>query len=164
MVACGLWHGASWHYIVFGAMQGVGLIVNRAWKRMIKDFSMLKALSDTQFASFLGIIGTMAFITASFTIFRAPNVTTALQVFKAIAGFNSSVQCTLLEPITKSGVVPILIAYMLFWLITTWLKDNDHEMSTIWTKSWRWATWTAACLLIIAASPTEAVPFVYFQF
>lgn len=31
MLASGLWHGAAWHYVVWGGLHGAGLIVARAW-------------------------------------------------------------------------------------------------------------------------------------
>ncbi len=47
MVACGLWHGASWHYVVFGAMQGLGLIVNREFKTFLKVAQPLANVLET---------------------------------------------------------------------------------------------------------------------
>ena len=33
MLILGLWHGAGWNYIIFGAIHGFALIVNHTWKR-----------------------------------------------------------------------------------------------------------------------------------
>lgn len=34
MVLGGLWHGASWAFVLFGFLQGLGLIVHREWNRL----------------------------------------------------------------------------------------------------------------------------------
>ena len=33
MLAGGLWHGANWTFVVWGAMQGAAFSVNHAWRR-----------------------------------------------------------------------------------------------------------------------------------
>jgi alginate O-acetyltransferase complex protein AlgI len=33
-LASGLWHGAAWHYVAWGAWHGVGLVVHRQWMRL----------------------------------------------------------------------------------------------------------------------------------
>src|SRR5262249_12185456 len=32
MVLCGLWHGASWNFVLWGAIHGVSLALHRGWK------------------------------------------------------------------------------------------------------------------------------------
>src|SRR5262249_9779724 len=34
MSICGLWHGAGWTYVAWGAWHGIGLIVCRYWQRL----------------------------------------------------------------------------------------------------------------------------------
>ncbi|HNY06326.1 MAG TPA: MBOAT family O-acyltransferase [Candidatus Egerieousia sp.] len=35
MFLCGLWHGASWNFILWGSLHGVALAVNKVWKSII---------------------------------------------------------------------------------------------------------------------------------
>ncbi len=37
MVLGGLWHGASWTFVIWGAMHGLALIVHREWERLTKN-------------------------------------------------------------------------------------------------------------------------------
>src|SRR5260370_39504277 len=32
MAVSGLWHGAAWHFVLWGTLQGVGMILNHAWR------------------------------------------------------------------------------------------------------------------------------------
>jgi D-alanyl-lipoteichoic acid acyltransferase DltB (MBOAT superfamily) len=38
MLLGGIWHGASWTFIIWGALHGFYLIVNHAWRKIRKDF------------------------------------------------------------------------------------------------------------------------------
>lgn len=166
MVACGLWHGAAWHYVIFGAMQGAGLIVNREWKQLLKKAPALGTAFNTSAGLWFGTFLTMLFITATYTIFRAPNMTIGWNVIGC--WFSSNVDCTLWMPVVKSGVLYLLTLYAAFWLITEAIKKYNPSLTLSWggvyPNAMRYASWTAAFFLIIAARPTVATPFVYFQF
>lgn len=168
MTACGLWHGAAWHYVIFGALQGVGLIVNREWRHFVSSVKMLKALSETWAARQLGTLLTMAFITATYTIFRAPDMAHAFNVFAGLADVQGA--CTLGLDVVKSGAIQFLAVYMAFWILSEALARANLRLPWLWSPAEgyvlpvRLASWTASVILMIAAKPVEACPFVYFQF
>jgi D-alanyl-lipoteichoic acid acyltransferase DltB (MBOAT superfamily) len=172
MVACGLWHGASWHYVVFGAMQGIGLIVNREWKNFLAQVKPLESALNTWAGKAIGTIVTMAFITISYTVFRAPDMPHAFNMLASLVTVGPP--CMLWTPLLHSGIVQLLTVYMTFWLVAE-LADRRPDLfgplTTLkpihalrFSTPVRLASWTAAVLLTIAARPTDAVPFVYFQF
>jgi alginate O-acetyltransferase complex protein AlgI len=37
MAVCGLWHGAGWHFVLWGLTQGLGLVVAVAWRRYLRS-------------------------------------------------------------------------------------------------------------------------------
>jgi D-alanyl-lipoteichoic acid acyltransferase DltB (MBOAT superfamily) len=43
MLLGGLWHGASWHFVVWGAWHGLGLLVCRAWMQYRESRHIIKA-------------------------------------------------------------------------------------------------------------------------
>jgi len=67
MTIAGLWHGANWTFVIFGAIHGLGLAVNQCWRKM-KMPAIPKPLS--------WLFTLMVFDTA-FIFFRAPDVQTA---------------------------------------------------------------------------------------
>ena len=172
MVACGLWHGASWHYVAFGALQGIGLIINREYKNLLKRLHRVSALVNTGPGKALGTVLTMLFITATYAVFRAPDMVHAYNLFASLANLNGP--CTLLEPVQKCGVLYFLFVYFCFWIVTelcarrpelfALLKDRDQDKKLRFGAPLRFASWTAALVLMLAARPSQAVPFVYFQF
>lgn len=77
MFVAGLWHGASWHYVLFGVMHGAGLVISHTWHR----FKM-------KMPNWLAWSITFLFVNAALVIFRADNMTIAINVFKGMAGIN----------------------------------------------------------------------------
>lgn len=63
----GLWHGAGWNFLVWGAMHGVLYAATRAWKLDQKKS--------------LGVPGTFLYVTAAWVFFRAESVSQALLLF-----------------------------------------------------------------------------------
>lgn len=168
MLACGLWHGANWHYVIFGCLQGLGLIVQKEWQEFSKRVPVLNSFSNTALAHWAGVFGTMAFITATFIVFRAPDMSSAYRVFASM--LNTAGTNELVLPLFKSGAIVFTGLYFLNWQ----LRERSSEFleeSKIWEAvrvyvepPLKLAVLTASALLMWAATPQEAVPFVYFQF
>lgn len=171
MVVCGLWHGASWHYVVFGALQGLGLIVNREWKTLLKRTKPLSTAMETWIGKAFGTVLTMAFITLTYAVFRAPDLPHAGNILSSMFNFGGIFYSW--APVLRSGVFQFTGVYAAFWLLEEWARRKPEFFSRLlenkngaysFTSPVRFASWTAAIILTIAARPTEAVPFVYFQF
>jgi alginate O-acetyltransferase complex protein AlgI len=164
MVACGLWHGAAWHYVIFGCLQGIGLVINREWKMYLKKAKPVATVCNTAVGHWVSVFLTMLFITWTFTIFRAPNMSIAGTVVEC--WFSSNMACTLWLPVVKSGVLYLLALYAGFYLVTEAIKNGKPKFAWggVYPNAVRYASWTAAVFLIVAARPTIATPFVYFQF
>ena len=63
----GIWHGASWHFVLWGALQGIFIIIGDML-RPIKDKIAVKKNHSVQ------IIMTFVLFLISFTFFRAPSI------------------------------------------------------------------------------------------
>ncbi|RJQ24005.1 MAG: MBOAT family protein [Nitrospiraceae bacterium] len=71
----GLWHGASWMFIIWGAFHGIGITVHRIWQQ--KGYKMNKALAW---------ILTFNFINITWIFFRAKKWDDALHILKGMTG------------------------------------------------------------------------------
>jgi alginate O-acetyltransferase complex protein AlgI len=83
----GLWHGANWTFVLFGAMNGIMLIINHLWRRRSywkRDKSKPMALSSRLAAWLFTFIG----VVFSFVMFRAESVSSAIEMFRGMLGFN----------------------------------------------------------------------------
>jgi alginate O-acetyltransferase complex protein AlgI len=74
MILCGLWHGASWTFILWGALHGCALIINALWRR--HGFAI---------PSLVGWALTVSFVLLTGVIFRAESLQAALNIFNGLA-------------------------------------------------------------------------------
>ena len=80
MLIGGFWHGASWNFIIWGAMHGTGLMINKLWTLVFGKIIILpKAISNFIFA-----IITFHFVCFCWIFFKASNLDTALQFIHQI--------------------------------------------------------------------------------
>lgn len=71
----GIWHGAGWTFILWGALHGIGIIIHRIWQRFGIPL-------PTVFAWLI----TFNFINITWVFFRAENMEDALKVLRAMFG------------------------------------------------------------------------------
>jgi alginate O-acetyltransferase complex protein AlgI len=98
MMLCGLWHGASWSFIVWGTLHGVALVICSLWRRYCPKLPML-----------LGWALTVMVVLLTGVIFRAATLEGAGHVFQGLAVAPESEPVRHLVPI----VIGMLVAFLL---------------------------------------------------
>ena len=85
MTLGGLWHGASWNFVLWGVLHGVYLAINHAWQMI---WPRPKTRRDAGGMSWFG--GTLTFIvvTIAWVPFRANSIATTMSIWKSMAGLN----------------------------------------------------------------------------
>lgn len=73
----GLWHGASWMFIAWGALHGIAIVLHRAWQKMGQNM-------NTVLAWFI----TFNFINITWIFFRAKDWTQANNIIQGMMGGN----------------------------------------------------------------------------
>lgn len=71
MALCGLWHGASWHFVVWGAWHGAGLSALQFWNSRKRTHKALATLSNTRAFTIASTIATFVFVTVGWLLFRS---------------------------------------------------------------------------------------------
>lgn len=79
----GLWHGANWTFILWGACNGVFIVITKHWKNFFEKLHPA-----------FNWLATFGFVNVMWVLFRAPSIREALQVVKRIA----SLQFTGIRP------------------------------------------------------------------
>lgn len=74
MLVSGLWHGASWMFVIWGSMHGVGLVIHKMCK------SFLDRISNTVPVRVVSGLITFIFVAAAWVFFASPSVDTAVTV------------------------------------------------------------------------------------
>ncbi len=158
MLLGGLWHGASWQFIIWGGLNGIGLVVYKFWRK-ISPWEK----RNHWLVNIWKIALTFCFITATRIFFRSES----MEVVKRMAH-------QIVTDFRLSGALQILIAYkwvfliMLFGFFIHWLSDNWKEKITNWfiqSPIWLQAVISVVVVVIIYQSiSSDMQPFIYFQF
>ena len=88
MLIGGLWHGASWTFVVWGIMHGLALCIHKQWRVILRKD---KSDRGTLPGNILSAILTYAFVCLCWVFFRAPNFEIACSVIKGIATWQPGV-------------------------------------------------------------------------
>ncbi len=180
MLLGGLWHGASWNFVIWGGVHGGGLIIER-WLRINWGGVELEPRSPLRATGILsrGLAHTyvLLFWTLSMVIFRCEGIDHALGYYAALAGAPAS--ALLVQPLASyldSEVILVILAAMLG--STPWIRESIERLqssartpSAIRGITSRFlAPATTAVLILLFLGCTMSLmagihnPFIYFQF
>ncbi|OGP23889.1 MAG: acetyltransferase [Deltaproteobacteria bacterium GWB2_55_19] len=73
----GLWHGAGWTFVAWGALHGVALVIHRFWDRQ-----------GLKMPALTGWFCTFMFVNAAWVFFRATTFKGAIRILEGMAGIN----------------------------------------------------------------------------
>jgi len=87
MVLGGLWHGAGWTFVAWGALHGAYLMVNHAW-RHLRARSGHGPQTGSAASRWLATGITFVAVVVAWVFFRADDMTAAMRMIQAMAGLN----------------------------------------------------------------------------
>lgn len=166
MLIIGLWHGAGWTFVFWGAMHGVALMVNHQWRRL--NISLPKPLN-------WGV--TFLCVTVLWVFFRAENFHDAWNVIYAMAGGHGfalpaggGVERLLGGfgiPFTyfclNSTLIETLGSILMLSIILVKMK-NPLVYAKTFNASKKWLFVSLVLLLVTLCQTTQNTEFLYFQF
>jgi alginate O-acetyltransferase complex protein AlgI len=153
----GLWHGATWSWVVWGLLMAFMLIVHRAFRLFCETKPTLQWALETRPGTVLRIAVTLFFVTLSM-VFAQPSIQTALAVLHKMF-------------VPSGGVGLPMDQNRLWW--TVYLVVFAHLVAALGVWAWVWRRLPgpvlgAACALVFVAaqvlSPDTTKAFVYFVF
>lgn len=154
MLIGGLWHGASWTFIVWGAVHGVWLVIHR-W---ISGGRKTEAM-DPWWLSGLKMLGTFHLVCLTWLLFRAVSMDQAWQM---LARFGQDWTWTPLAGFTL-GLLAVLAGPLL--LFESWVEKRGKLLAlteTHWLP--RALVYLFILLVILYFAPERSSEFIYFQF
>jgi alginate O-acetyltransferase complex protein AlgI len=156
MILGGLWHGASWNFVIWGALHGLALAFVRFWQAQLGTST--KRASKSPFLRYLDIALTFHFVAFAWIFFRAPDFASALAILARIGSLTASV-ANLSGPL----VLILLIAVFAHYLPKAWY---DWSMS-LYVRAPFYAQAVALALLVLGLQnvvQSGAAPFIYTKF
>ena len=148
MLLGGLWHGAAWTFVLWGAFHGALLVLDR-----------MAETSRMQGVQRAAAVGTTVFLTlVGWSIFRATDFANLLALWRQLLGAGGGV----FPPVFLT--VPVLLAVVVVtesWGARLWTRLHAADEFGWMGRAVGWAT---ALLLIIFAAPVNTNTFIYFVF
>jgi alginate O-acetyltransferase complex protein AlgI len=163
MLLGGFWHGANWTFLLWGAWHGGILAMER----------MLGGKHGTPYPRFAAWGITFLAVLVGWVLFRAPDVTTALQFYQGMFTMPAlwEVSDQFAWQITPLMLSTLAIAYLISFLSPYYLRKRGYVQDSI-LESWAeklslWEQLLLIGLFILAFCKLIAQshsPFLYFQF
>ncbi len=153
MLLGGLWHGANWRFLLWGAVHGAGLAIER-WLGGIVPASW----RGTALAKVVGTFIVFHLVCLAWILFRSDGLDSAITYYGALG--NGSFAIEQARPFTVMLIALGLAAQFL-------PPDWSERPAKILASAPDWALGMAASVVIVAIDamgPDGVAPFIYFQF
>ena len=152
MVIGGLWHGASWTFVIWGAIHGLGLAAQHFWRTARGN----KKAEDGW--KYFNIFVTIQYVCFAWIFFRAASLENAYAILSRIGSLSFS-----LLNISPSLVLILAIAILAHYCPKKWydFSVNMYSRAPFYVQA------VALALLVIGlqyVAQTGATPFIYNKF
>jgi alginate O-acetyltransferase complex protein AlgI len=174
MLLGGLWHGASWTFVVWGALHGLYLCIEKWFKQVFgsgeqtqsKKPDLIRAgltpviPQNKNFRNILLALATFFLINITWVFFRAKSFSAAWRLL--VSMFGQTKKATPILPTVDIIKVSIVVLLMFTF---HWLMRNTSVLQVVKKVSW----WGLACfwaflVISIIICQKSADSFIYFQF
>lgn len=181
MLLGGIWHGAGFTFLVWGALHGFYLLLNHAYRERLAPLLPPRLLAAKIWLGLSWLVTFIAVVIA-WVFFRASDYQVALAMLRAMAGLTSNV-----SPMTEgiklapTALLFMALAVVVFVMpnsqtiigVTGRMDPGEQNPNAIQYENrcwWKWKPnigWAALSGLVLAAvlvSLSKPSPFLYFQF
>jgi len=144
MLLGGLWHGAGWTFVAWGAYHGLLLVLYRHGARLWDGLPIA-----------LRRVGTFGLVVVGWVFFRSDSFEMALTLLRTMFSWRGGLEI---------AGAPVLVAMLIVAGLAAHWGPNTFEMPHRWSPPYvaGLAALFGACLLVLYGAPSS--PFLYFQF
>lgn len=151
MLLGGLWHGASWNFVIWGGLHGASQVIHKIFRNVVpKKENALKNLLST--------LVTAVFAALVFIFFRCEQLSDALTVLKGLFIFQGGIHYPYVYAVI--GVAITVIGHILAHLH----KREGYYPLIRRNDFWGVFLFVLAVLLSAVLAYNGEAPFIYFQF
>ena len=157
MLIGGLWHGAAWKFVFWGAMHGVGLIIHKASK------PWLKRIPDNFLTKFIFWAVTFVYVSLLWVFFRAASFSDSILIIQNIFvdfNWNQFPQFCMARP----AWCIMMAALIVFHFVPQKWADGTQELFVKMNWGLKLIVFLISVQLVIEFMSEEVAPFIYFQF
>jgi alginate O-acetyltransferase complex protein AlgI len=148
MLLGGLWHGANWTFVLWGAWHGGILVLERYWEQRF---------GKPLLPAWLRVIKTMLLVIIGWVLFRAADIAGANRMFQGMLGWNGMTFSSSVEwQVTPDRLAILFLGIGLIYTMP-WLKRKSGSFI-------RYSLLPLFLWAVATLSSQSFTPFLYFQF
>jgi D-alanyl-lipoteichoic acid acyltransferase DltB (MBOAT superfamily) len=158
MLLGGLWHGAALKFILWGALHGMGLVINRIWNSIFGD-----RLTQHWFGRALAVFITFQFVSFCWVFFRAADMESATTIIRQIfENFSPGSYVTLISAYSSVFLL-MAVGYIIHFLPENF-KESYRGLFIRIPVAGQMVIVMLVAILLYQMRATEVMPFIYFRF
>jgi alginate O-acetyltransferase complex protein AlgI len=140
----GLWHGAAWHFVIWGSLQGAAMVVAHAWRNLRRPINAWWSNTIARLVTFFAL-------TMILVMHRAPSTAAALEIYRGMINLPNTWQAAfgaLGSPLGWLGVrfdSPAvsgdhleLVLWFVVWLAFVWFLPNTQQLLARWHPAYNY--------------------------
>lgn len=164
MVLGGLWHGANWTFVVWGALHGAYLITHRLLNEGLRRIGIREGHAADKALAALGLPVTFVLVLVTWVFFRAASFGDAWAVLTAMAGQSEATGKVISFRIYELAIVAASAALI---ALEPAIVKTAERVGILWW--WRVPFWLrgsayASLALVVLAFGGATQKFIYFDF
>lgn len=160
MLLGGLWHGASWNFIVWGGLHGIALAVNKFYRTVT---GKARNWEPHGFRKLLGVVVTFHFVCFAWIFFRNSSFEASVTMINQIIhSFTPQLFPQLVEGYWKVFIL-MGIGFLLHFSPDKWQDACSHGITKLPLLG-KAVILVALIYVVVQMKSTEIQPFIYFQF
>jgi alginate O-acetyltransferase complex protein AlgI len=156
-VACGLWHGPRWGFVIWGALHGLGLIGHKLLRDRRRALGREVEPTRGPVGWLLGWSSTLLFCAFARIFFKADSLDTAQHFIQGLVRGGSGL-----------GFEWGVVALTLLTILLNFVEEPLRELAVRWHARvprlvWPVA-WAAVAMMLLAIKPYDVAFTIYFGF
>lgn len=157
MTLCGLWHGASWNYVLWGFYNGVLLVLHRAYDGLLAGRAGADRLRAAPAFRALAVVATFFLVATGLVMVRSQSWSGCWLVERSLAGAAYAGEAWL------PAQVPLLVGLVALGHLFSGLRAVRCGLLEL-PPLMRAASYVTAVVLVVVFGPGTTKAFIYFQF
>src|SRR5438876_8346608 len=140
----GLWHGAAWHFVFWGAVQGSTMVANHAWRSVWRPINAWWSHAIARLVTFF-------VLTMVLVLHRAPTMDVALQIYRGmfnlpetwheafgpLAGALGWLGVRFDGPPVETEQLE-LVLWLIAWMAFMWFLPNTQQLLARWHPAYNY--------------------------
>jgi D-alanyl-lipoteichoic acid acyltransferase DltB (MBOAT superfamily) len=157
MLLGGLWHGAAWTFVIWGAIHGGWLVLERVASKRWHEYRHGEPLLDPRVSQVLRWALTFHVVCLAWIFFRAPTFSIAIEYLGALFG-----------PLGAISFNPVLIGLLIGAVAVQFMsREWSLRLQRAWSEVppvYMGVAFALILTVIDTLGPEGVAPFIYFQF